>query len=399
MRIFLSARSIFLILFLFGLPAIVGAQDGEPNLDSSIDYAFGKELRFLLSAENGLEVERIMLFFRPELSTEIYVVDVPFEPGETLSVTHPIDVTMINLKPYSRVTYSWQLETDEESRNIPEQSFLYEDDRFAWQQMTRDGATVHWTDNGPSFGQDALNVTDEALLSLSTVLPLENISPFDIYLYPSLADLRVAVELADLDSEETIHPDLGVILVTAANPESAVFELGQSIPYELAHLLIYQVAGESYEEIPWWLTEGLGTIFQPKPNPRFAQILDEAVQTDATIPLWELCETPVDREDRTMLARAQSLSVVEYIRSRFGDQILAELVRNYAQGSDCQSGVQSTLDMTLDQLEAAWLDVQGIPSAPVQLFNEFGLWIVMLSAGFGFTWMLVRYSTRGRNFG
>ena len=397
MRIFLSARSILLILFLFGLPAVVGAQDEEPNLDSSIDYAFGKELRFLLSVENGSEVERITLFFRPELSTEMYVVDVPFEPGETLSVTHPIDVAMINLKPYSRVTYSWQLETDEGPRNIPEQSFPYEDDRFVWKQTTREGATAHWTGSGPSIGHDALNVVDEALLGLSTVLPLENISPFDIYVYPSSADLRVALELAGLESEETTHPDLGVILVTAVNPQSAVSDLGQSVPYELAQLLIYRVAGESYEGFPWWLTEGLGTIFQSRPNPRFAQILDEAVQTDATIPLWQLCETPVDTGNHAILARAQSLSVVEYIRSRFGDQTLAELVRNYAQGSDCQSGVRRTLGMTLDQLEAAWLDVQRTPPAPVQLFNDFGLWTVILLAGFGLAWMLVRYSTRGRN--
>ena len=397
MRILLSARLILIILFLFGLPVFVGAQEGDPNLDSDVDYAFGKELRFLLSAKNGLDIERITLFFRPELSTEMYVVDVPFEPGETLSVTHAIDVAMINLKPYSRVTYSWQLETEEGSWNIPEQSFPYEDDRFVWHQMTREGATAHWTGNGPSFGQDVLNVADEALISLSTVLPLESVSPFDIYVYPSSADLRMALELVGLDSEETTHPDLGVILVTAVNPQSAVSDLGQIIPYELAQLLIYRVAGERYEDFPWWLTEGLGTIFQFRPNPRSEQIMDEAVQTDATIPLWQLCESPVGTGDHAVLARAQSLSVIRYIRSRFGDQSLTELVRSYVQGSDCQSGVQRTFGMTLDQLEAAWLDSQRTLPASVQLFNDFGLWIVILLAGFGLAWMIVRYSTRGRN--
>jgi hypothetical protein len=398
MRIFLSARSILLILFLFGLPAIVEAQDGEPNLDSSIDYAFGKELHFFLSVENGSEIERITLFFRPDLSTEMYVVDVPFEPGETLSASHSIDVATINLKPYNRVTYSWQLETAEGPRNIPEQSFSYEDDRFFWQQMTHEGATVHWTGNGPSFGQDVLNVVDEVLSGLSSVLPLENISPFDIYVYPSSADLRVAYELAGFDSEAKTHPDLDVILVTAVNPQSVVADLGQSLPNELAQLLIYRMTGERYEEFPWWLMEGLGTIFQSRPNPHFAQILDEAVQTNATIPLWQLCETPVGTGNRAILAQAQSLAVVEYIRSRFGDQTLVELVHNYAQGSDCQSGVPRTLSMTLDQLEAAWLDEHRTPPAPVQFFNDFGLWIMILVAGFGLTWMLIRYSTRGRNF-
>ena len=113
-------------------------------------------------------------------------------------------------------------------------------------------------------------------------------------------------------------------------------------------------------------------------------------------PLWQLCEPPVGTSERAQLASAQSLSVVEYIRNRFSDQRLAELVRSYAQGSDCQSGVERSLGISLDQLQAAWLDAQREPPAAVRFFNEFGLWILILLAGFGFAWMLVRYSTRGR---
>lgn len=395
MRLILTAISIFLIPFLIGPTSVAKAQDGESNVDSTFEYVFGKELRFILSADHASEVERITLLFRPELSSEMYIVNVPFEPGENLSVTHPVNVSMIKLKPYSQVTYSWQIDTDKGSWKVPEQSFAYEDDQFDWKQMTRAGATVHWTENGPSFGHDVLNVVDDALLPLSKVLPLENISPFDIYVYPSSADLRAAVALAGLDSEKISHPDLGVILVTAVNPQSAVSDLGQSIPYELAQLLIYRLAGEEYADFPWWLAEGLGTAFLSRPNPRSSQIVDEAISAEATIPLRHLCKAPVEEGDSAVLARAQSLSMVEYIRTTYGDQRLSDLVRSYSQGIECQSGVQHTLGLTLDQLEAEWLDSHLSPSLPTRLTNDFGLWILIILAGFGFSLILIRYSTRG----
>ncbi len=397
LRGFIFPLWILLIPLFFSLLSEAKAQDEESNVNSSVEYTFGEELRFLLNAENAAGIERIRLSFRPELMTERYVVDVPFEPGETISVTYPVDVGLIDLKPYSQLQYSWEIETSNGVKSLEEQTFRYDDDQFAWQQMSREAATVHWTGNGPAFGQDVLIVVEEALSNLSVLLPLESIIPFNVYVYPSSAELRVALEGVGLDGSETTHPELGAIFVTAVNPESAVADLGQSVPFELAQLLIYQIAGENYNIFPWWLGVGIGTIFQARTNPTYDQILDEAVQTETTIPLRQLCEAPEVTGNTETLARAQSASVVEYVKLRFGDQRLADLVQNYAQGNDCQVGASRALGVTLDQLEAAWLDAYGPPSSLQLFFRSTGLWLLVLLAGFAFAGLLVYVSTRVRN--
>jgi hypothetical protein len=397
MRSFILTGLIIFVLLPFGLVSVATAQDGQAGLDSSADFTFGKELRFMLSVDNAADVERVTLSFRPEFAAEKYVVDVPFEASDTISVTYPVDVTMINLRPFSQLKYSWQLDTSNGSRSIPEQSIIYEDNQFQWLQTEREAATLHWTGNGPEFGSEALNVVDGALLDLVSVIPLESIIPFDVYVYPSSAELRTGLELAGLDGDKVTHPDLGVIFVTAVNPQSAVSDLGQSIPYELAHLLLYQAAGEHYDDFPWWMSEGLGMLFQTEANPSYEQKLDEAVHTESTIPLWQLCESPEVSGNDNILSRAQSASTVFYIRNRYGDQKLEELVQSYARGNDCQIGVQRVLGMSLDQLEEAWLTGYGSPSPIIQILNDTGLWALLLLGGFILALIIIRHSTRGRS--
>ena len=86
-RLLFLVRSILIILVLTSLLDVGYAQEEGLTLESEIDYVFGQELRFSLKVQNATDVERITLYFRPELSTELFVVNVPFETGETLSVT------------------------------------------------------------------------------------------------------------------------------------------------------------------------------------------------------------------------------------------------------------------------------------------------------------------------
>jgi hypothetical protein len=188
-------------------------------------------------------------------------------------------------------------------------------------------------------------------------------------------------------------------LVTAVNPQSAATDLGQSIPYEVAQLLIYQAAGDRFETFPWWLSEGLGLTFQATVNPTFEQVLDEAVENESTIALWQLCQPPSETGHNEMLGQAQSASTIAFIRNQYGDAKLKELVRSSALGNDCQAGIERALDMDLDQLESAWFRTYRSPSGLEQFIMDYGLWILILLAGFAGALLLIRYSTRSENQG
>ncbi|MDX1414865.1 MAG: peptidase MA family metallohydrolase, partial [Candidatus Promineifilaceae bacterium] len=360
----LVAAFSLLIAYSFAYTFALFAQ--EIAIDTAADYTFGQELRFQINIVNGAEVEKITLSMRPESSNNLYVIDVPFEPGNLISTTYTIAVDEVSLLPYSQLKYSLEILTATELYQTAEDTIVYEDDRFDWQQMSRDGLTAHWTGSGPFLGQDVVLVGSEALASLSEVLPLEHISPIHIYVYSSSADLRAGLRLAGL-SEASSQPELGVILVTAVNPQSAAADLGQSLPYEMARLLLYRVSGTQYENIPWWLTEGLATLVQAQPHPRYSQLIDDAIRTADTIPVQQLCQRTERAGDRELLASAQSHALVNYLLERYGREKFIDLVTAYIQGDDCEMGLGRVLDKSIEELEEDWLNAQQ-PSSAVSSF-------------------------------
>lgn len=378
-RIYLNLLALAFILF--GLTAAVAAQSDAPSLEPSVEYAYGQEIRFSLQGHNASDVEQITLSFRPELSQTAYEVDVPFQPGNTISLTQAVDVHGLDIRPFGDVNYSWQLATANGVHSVPEQSFTYQDDRFGWQTMVRDNAIVHWTGEGPLFGQNVLDIVQSSLTGLLETMPLEKVDQIDVYVYPSSADLRTALRLGGVEEMQPDQRDLGVILVTAVNTQTAESDLQQSIPYELANLVLYRAAGERVSAIPWWLREGVAENARPADNPRYDQLLFAAIESGETFPLWRLCEQPQESGDRYALAAAQSTSVVSFISEKYIAGTAADLLSAYIDGDYCEQGVERVLGQSLDELERAWLAGLQEPSPVRQLFNDAMPWIILLFGG------------------
>lgn len=370
------------ILLLFSSAAFAAAQnDAAPLSDPSADYAYGQELRFSLQVADASGVEQITLSFRPELSSNIYEVDVPFQQGDTISVTQAVAVNTLDIRPYGEVMYSWELKTADGVQTIPERSFTYEDDRFTWKILDRDSATAHWTEGLAPFGHSVLDIVDSSLNELSEIIPLEKIDPIDVYVYPSTADLRAASQLGGVEDTQTNQLALGVILTTAVNSQTAVADLQQSIPYEVAILLLYRAAGEQYTSIPWWLREGIAQGARPLNNPRHEQLLLEAVKSGETIPIWRLCEQPQQSGEWEELAAVQVVSLVRFLSENRAIGTIPDLLSAYIKGDDCEQGVERVLGHTLDELEREWLADLQEPSSAQSFINDVALWIILLIAG------------------
>jgi Peptidase MA superfamily len=380
------------------IPAALWAAQEDVNVvEETADYAFGQELRFSLLAQSIAPVEKVTLSIRPELSNSVYVIDVPFEKGEILSVSQTVSAKDLELRPFGEVSYTWTLQTAAGDQEIAGRTFVYEDDRFDWKATTRGPISAHWIGGEPIFGQSILDMAEGALTRIRENIPLGDSGHIDIYIYPSSADILSGLRLAGEDMTETDLRDLGVILVTSVNEQTAGADLQQSIPYEMAHMLLVRLSGRLPAAIPWWFREGIALNAQPDGNPRHEQLLADALQTGQTIPLWRLCEEPVTGGDRAELARAQSASVVSFLYSDRPSNAAADLLAAYLQGSSCEAAVQEVLGWSVDDLENAWLDSLSPPSAAQELFQDFGLWILLFILGLVLTWLLIRTSRKREN--
>ena len=267
--------------------------------------------------------------------------------------------------------------------SVPEQTIVYVDDQFEWQSLAQDGVTVNWTGDDVGLGQLAQDIVVETQPSLAKLIPNTPDSGFDVYIYPSSADLRAALRLTGRDWVGAhAHPELGVLLVTAVNSRTAATDLRQSIPHEMVHFYLYQVLGVNYENLPLWFNEGLASLIESNPNPNYDLVLETAVANQATIPFAQLCTRFPLAEETAVLAYAQSLSLMEYIQDRYGNSGFQQLIAAYANGGDCDSGVVQALGLSMMELEQAWLQSQQVRSPLSQFFFENGVWLLLLVGGF-----------------
>ncbi|MCA9957225.1 MAG: hypothetical protein KC434_21000, partial [Anaerolineales bacterium] len=204
---------------------------------------------------------------------------------------------------------------------VPEETFVYEDDRFTWRVLEAGDVIVHWTGNDADLGQLAADIVAESRQTLDAILPQTAVSPLNLYIYPSTADLRSGLRLAGRDWQAGhTDPDLGVLLVTAVNPLTAAADLAQTIPHELTHLRLYQL--KSGRELPLWYEEGLAMLAEGSLGD--ADLLATAVAEQTTLPVRDLCLAFPEEEGAVDLALAQSASLLAYIRMQFGDQALRQ---------------------------------------------------------------------------
>jgi hypothetical protein len=149
-------------------------------------------------------------------------------------------------------------------------------------------------------------------------------------------------------------PDLGVALVSISPEAEQGIEMERQIPHELAHVLLYQRAGQAYERLPVWLREGIASMVEIYPNPDYRLALEAAGQNGTLMEMTSLC-TPFPADaGRAFLAYAEADSFTRYLYNTYGSSGLFNLILAYADGLDCEQGARRALGVTLTQLDHRW---------------------------------------------
>ncbi len=378
---------------LFVLCSFASAQDEQMELRSTADYAYGQSMNFNLAAANVGEIESVTLFFRLGSSPDSFSVDVPVTPGDQLELSYALDLTQTRLPPFGSITYWWQLDREVGSPlRVPEQVISYVDDQFSWRQLVstdeQGGGSlrIHWTGNDEKMGELARDIIFEMLPEISRLLPLDRIIPFDIYIYPSSSDLGSALRLAGRDfTPGQTYPDLGVILATVVNPETAETELRRELSRGLVDLLLFQALDQFAYNVPPWLSHGLAGVVRGDRDVVLEDTLRSAFAGDSTIAFADLC-AGIPIEDG--LAAAQSEAMLGFIRTTYGDEAVRELITIFAGGEDCPTALQQAINLSPEQVEAAWLRSNSGDQGS-RAVAEIAVWLALVLAGFGLAALLL----------
>ncbi|MBC7227331.1 MAG: hypothetical protein H5T61_08865 [Thermoflexales bacterium] len=340
--------------------------------EASVTYNFGQQAVFSIRATASADITALYLYLQLAGSERVEVTPVPVDPGPSVQATFTRDLRLFPFPPFGIVRWWWEVrDAAGHQLTTPASTFRYEDNRWDWSSRTAGPITVYSPVDDPLYMQAALDIAaanlERIARSLNTSLP----EKVEVYLYPSLADLQAALRMAGRDwMGGQARPELGVILVAVPHDDAYMAQMEREIPHELTHLLVYRLAGpQGYLYIPAWLNEGLATANEARPDPNLDSLLERARNEGRLIPIRNLCPPFSTDPAEALLAYAESGSLVRYIRQQYGDSGIRSLLLAYADGADCEAGVQRALHVTLDQLERAWrADLSGV-----------GKWIVWMA--------------------
>ena len=319
------------------------------------DYVFAQQITFVLDATSDARITRATVFYQSDRSS-LQQGEVAFTPETTVHVEVLQELRGGAIPPFSTVTYWWEI-VDEAGQTLttPRVTFEYIDNRFDWRHVSDAGVTVYWSEGDAAFGEAALDTAIESLPAIADEIGISPPSDIEIYVYPSRDDLIGALRLGGRDwAGGQARPELRVVLVDVPASPVAVSEMRRLIPHELTHLLVYTATQPNYDRVPSWLDEGLATANEGSPDPSLAVALDAALRAGRLLSFESLCAPFAADADEARLAYAQSGSLVQFIRDRYGSQGIRSLLAAYRENAACAPGVERALNLPLTALESEW---------------------------------------------
>jgi hypothetical protein len=350
-------------------PIPVQAQDGLIVLDSSAQVEFPSRLSFNLSAQSEVDITDIRLHYMvdqasfAEVTSEVYI---EFEPGTTVDVSWTLEMVKIGgLPPGSSVDYWWT--AADAMGNKVETSPIqvqFDDIRYPWQSLTEGKVTLYWYEGEQSFAQEIMDTAQQALIRLAEDTGAYLEKPAKIYIYASTRDLQGAMIYPQEWTGGVAFTRHGTIAIGIASDN---LNWGKrAIAHELAHLVIHQMTFNPYSDLPTWLDEGLAMYAEGVLSPEFTTYLNRAVAEDSLISVRSLASPFSAYAEESLLAYAQSYSVVEFLISNYGQGKMLELLNTFTQGNSYDSALEKVYGFNTEGLDTLWRDYVTTPVQPAE---------------------------------
>lgn len=393
------ARSLLAITIQISLGrSIPWFQPGQPSGTQSDHYAYGDSITFAVEANSLAPIEgaqiSVRVMNRPEARFEVLVTN----PNTHIAVSKTLTTAELGLPPFAHITYSWELQrADGETITFEPQVVLYEDNSvpWSWHVVQQGQIYVHTDGEDTTTADAAASAAVESVRYMSDLVGVHSGEDIHIYIYPQLSMLAEALRKHQRHVSDWVpafaDPDQRGIFVTSDDRSAGQEALQRDVSHEIAHLLVYDGAGQYSRSVPGWFSEGVATLGS-RSEQQLDAILGGAVDNGVLLSLETLC-TPefanLPPRDKA-LAYAQSRSFAQYILSRYGPSQISGLLSAFRDGKSCDEAVQLVLGTSLAHIESQWhASLSPMPRNPSDLPNSLLPWLLAWGASIGITLLLV----------
>ncbi len=353
-----SLLALILCLFLAVLsPVSVQAVDGLAILDSSVEVDFPLKLNFSVSTQSDVNITEIRLHYTvdrmsyAQVTSEVYF---EFVPATTVEADWSWDMRKTGgLPPGSSVGYWWTVEDAKGDRIETKPTKVQVDDaRYSWRSLTEGKVTIYWYEGDESFARELMSVAQQVLVRLAEDTGAVLEQPVNIYIYASAQDLLGAMIFPQEWTGGVAYTRFSTIAI-GISPDS--LDWGRrAMTHELTHLVIHQMVFNPYNDLPTWLDEGIAMYAEGALEPVLVALLDKAEAEDSLISVRSLSSPFSAYAEESLLAYAQSYSLVEFLISNYGQSKMLELLSTFRQGSGYDEALLKVYGFDMDGLDSLW---------------------------------------------
>ncbi|MDA0352124.1 MAG: hypothetical protein DWG79_00185 [Chloroflexi bacterium] len=282
-----------------------------------------------------------------------------FVPATRTDVTFTLGtVTASRYIPVgSEFVIQWEL-TDRDGTKVTtdEESFVFLDGRYDWQNRTEGAVTVYWYGSNQDRADLAFEATRSSLADTEALLEATVEYPVKVMVWASESDGDLARQPRGetFDSQvvtggQRVAPDL----IFVFTPDVDV------IRHETAHI-VTKVAGDgAFTRVPSWLDEGTAVYMQNTPGSGYSSAIRFAIETGAPLNLRSL-QSPANEASLINLFYGQSWSTVDFMVSNFGEEAFAEVYRTIKAGSPTDDALMAVYGVDQNGLYNLWREANGM---------------------------------------
>jgi hypothetical protein len=257
------------------------------------------------------------------------------------------------LPPGSSVGYWWTVTDDKGVRMETEMTKIpINDARYSWQSLTEGKVTLYWYEGDGIFARELMDVAQQTLVLLAEDTGAELERPVNIYIYASSQDLLGAMIFPQEWTGGVAYTRFSTIAIGI--PPDSLDWGKRAMVHEFTHLVIHQMVFNPYNDLPTWLDEGLAMYAEGDLEPVFVALLDKATAEDSLISVRSLSSPFSAYAEESVLAYAQSYSIVEFLLNNYGQSKMLELLSTFRQGSGYDAALLKVYDFDMDGLDSLW---------------------------------------------
>ncbi|MHB0857011.1 MAG: peptidase MA family metallohydrolase [Anaerolineae bacterium] len=351
----LRLASILLLLaaFLLGtLPVYASA----PITVRSDTYrvTFSQSLTFTLEASAEVPIVDAVLFYGRANDRLVRRIYPSFTPGPAVRIQHVEELEPGQFAPGTELRYWWQLRGEEGDELITTATtFAYLDDTQDWQLLAGERVDLFWYGRAQAVAERVAERAESVISVLEDITGVPMAQRVRVYLYNSQRDMAPALSLRSEGYDDRVMT-LGV-----AVDEVTLLLLGSHrdvegvVAHELSHIVVGHDTQNPYSDLPRWLDEGLAMYAEGDLSEQHRAILEQAVAADALLSVRSMTSYS-GRAEEVDLFYAEAYSIVDYMRTEFGEDHMRDLLSAFGEGMRQEEALQQVYGFGLEALDTLW---------------------------------------------